>query len=82
MSRVASTGRVVTCHCGAVYERTETRLIFWVMDDFCCQECGEILESWNGSRIPVYALIQCYDGSVAAERAARMSAGDVARSTA
>ena len=49
--------QVVTCHCGAVYERTETQLIFWVMDDFFCHECGEVLESWNGSRIPVYALI-------------------------
>jgi hypothetical protein len=56
--------RVVTCHCGAVYERTESRLVFWVMDDFLCRECGEVLESWNGSRVPVYALIQREDGSV------------------
>ena len=55
--------QVVTCHCGAAYERTETRLIFWVMDDFCCYQCGEVLESWNGSRVPVYAPIQCRSGS-------------------
>jgi hypothetical protein len=55
--------QVVTCHCGAVYERTETRLIFWVIDDFFCQECGEVLESWNGSRIPIYALKQSQEES-------------------
>jgi hypothetical protein len=54
----------VTCHCGAVYERTETRLIFWVMDDFWC-ECGKVLESWNGSRIPVYELVEGQDRSAA-----------------
>ena len=49
---------LVTCHCGVAYERTETRLIFWVMDDFCCYQCGEVLKSWNGSRVPVYAPVQ------------------------
>ena len=48
--------QVVTCHCGAKYERTETLLIFWVADDFFCRDCGEVLELWNGSRIPVYTL--------------------------
>ena len=64
--RFVGSGRmreVVICHCGAAYERTETRLIFWVMDDFCCDECGEVLESWNGSRVPVYAPIQGWSGS-------------------
>jgi hypothetical protein len=45
--------RIVTCHCGAVYERSETRIVFRVSDDFACQECDEVLESWSGSRIPV-----------------------------
>jgi len=26
-------------------------------DDFVCQECDEVLESWSGSRIPVFRLI-------------------------
>jgi len=51
--------RIVTCHCGTEYERTETRLIFWVMDDFCCYQCGEVLESWHGSRLPIYVPMQC-----------------------
>jgi len=54
---------IVTCHCGAVYERTETRIIFRDSDDFTCREGGEGLESWTGSRIPVYALIKRRDGS-------------------
>ena len=59
----ARMGQVVTCHCGAAFERTETLLIFWVMDDFLCSECGEVLESWNGPRVPIYALIQRPGGS-------------------
>jgi hypothetical protein len=49
--------RHVTCHCGAIYERGETRIVFRVSDDFVCQECDEVLESWSGSRIPVFRLI-------------------------
>ena len=49
--------RIVTCHCGAIYERSETWIVFRVSDDFVCQECNEVLESWSGSRIPVFRLI-------------------------
>jgi hypothetical protein len=49
--------RHVTCHCGAIYERSETWIVFRVSDDFVCQECNEVLESWSGSRIPVFRLI-------------------------
>jgi hypothetical protein len=59
--------RIVTCHCRAVYERTETRLIFRDSDDFACRECGEVLESWSGSRIPVFKLIKRPDRSNAPE---------------
>ena len=48
---------IVTCHCGAIYERSETWIVFRVSDDFVCQECDEVLESWSGSRIPVFGLI-------------------------
>jgi hypothetical protein len=57
--------KFVTCHCGAIYERTERRLIFRVVGDFWC-ECGEVLESWDGSRVPVYALTDPQDISRAA----------------
>jgi hypothetical protein len=53
--------RIVTCHCGAVYQRSETQIIFQVSDDFVCLECGEVLESWSGKRIPVYTLIKSRD---------------------
>jgi hypothetical protein len=49
--------RTVTCHCGAVYERSETWIVFGVSDDFVCQECDEVLESWSGSRILAFRLI-------------------------
>ena len=48
---------IVTCHCGAIYERSETRIVSCVSDDFVCHECDEVLESWSGSRIPVFRLI-------------------------
>jgi hypothetical protein len=35
----------------------KTRIVFRVSDDFVCQECDEVLESWSGSRIPVFRLI-------------------------
>ena len=48
----------VTCKCGAVYERTEERLTCRDSDHFVCRCCGETLESWSGSRIPVFRLIK------------------------
>jgi hypothetical protein len=58
MSSRASMRRIVTCHCGAVYERTETRIVFCGNDDFVCGVCGEVLESYIGSRVPVFNLIK------------------------
>jgi hypothetical protein len=49
-------GTKVTCECGAVYERTEVKLIFRDKDSYECG-CGRTLESWNGSRIPQFRLI-------------------------
>ena len=46
----------VTCECGAVYERTETKIIFRDKDREEC-ECGRVLERWNGSVIPHFRLI-------------------------
>ncbi len=48
----------VACECGAVYERTEERLTFRDSDHFVCLCCGETLESWSGSRIPVFRLVK------------------------
>lgn len=50
----------ITCQCGAVYERTEAKLIFRDKDSFQCR-CGTTLESWNGSRIPVFHLVAAPD---------------------
>ena len=49
--------------CGAVYERTETKLAFRDKDNYNCDICGQELESWNGSRIPMFKLIKRPDGT-------------------
>ncbi len=42
----------ITCpNCGAEYSYEEERVIFRDKDEQCCQCCGNILMSWNGSRI-------------------------------
>jgi len=50
--------KIVTCSCGAVYERTEERLTFRDIDGFECRCRGATLERWSGSRIPVFRLIK------------------------
>lgn len=47
----------VTCQCGAIYERHETKVMFRDKDEYSCVICGKELESWNGSRIPHFNLI-------------------------
>ncbi len=49
---------IVTCQCGAIYERTEDKVIFRDKDRFACVACGKELESWSGSRIPVFKLVK------------------------
>jgi len=53
-----SSKRLEPCECGAVYERTEEKLIFRDADSFECQFCGRTLDRWSGSRIPVFRLIK------------------------
>lgn len=50
--------KAVTCSCGAVYERTEEKVTFRDIDTFECRCCGTTLESWSGSRIPLFRLIK------------------------
>jgi len=47
----------VTCQCGAVYEREIHKLTVRDQDTFECLDCGKTLDSWSGSRIPVYRKI-------------------------
>jgi hypothetical protein len=44
------------CECGAIYERTEDKVAFRDKDSFSCHFCGVTLESWSGSRIPIYKV--------------------------
>lgn len=48
---------IITCECGAVYERTEIKIIFRDKDSQDCGNCGIQLERWNGSRLPMFTLI-------------------------
>ena len=48
--------KVICSKCGRVYERTEEKVIFRDKDSFECK-CGNTLEGWNGSVIPVFRLI-------------------------
>jgi hypothetical protein len=48
---------MVTCECGAVYERSEMKLAMRDSDKQNCSFCGRTLESWNSSRIPVFRLV-------------------------
>ena len=50
--------KTVTCQCGAIYERTEEKVIFRDKDGFNCHVCGQELESWSGSRIPIFKLVK------------------------
>lgn len=49
----------VSCSkCSAVYERTEFKLPVRDKDHANCEVCGEELESWNGSRVPSFRLME------------------------
>lgn len=51
---------VFCTQCGAVYQRTETQLPDRDRSDFRCS-CGEVLEFWNSSRVPVFRLARPAD---------------------
>jgi hypothetical protein len=50
--------REITCECGPVYERAEEKLRFRDGGSTAYRYCGATLESWSGSRIPVFRLIK------------------------
>lgn len=45
-------------NCSALYLRTETKTTERDKDRFDCRVCGHEIESWNGSRIPSFRLIE------------------------
>ena len=55
---IGSMRTIVTCPCGATYERTETNLTPRTSNEFQCDICGETLERWNGSRLPQFRLVE------------------------
>jgi hypothetical protein len=53
---------IFRCSCGAVYERETHKLQYRDHDSYECRICGETLETWNGSVIPEFKLVQRPDG--------------------
>lgn len=48
-----------TCKCGAVYEVTGYgRLPARDRDKFECNECGEVIRSWNATSYPQFKKVQ------------------------
>lgn len=48
----------VFCACGAVYIRTEEKVIFRDHDRFLCEVCKSPLETWSSDTIPRYRLVR------------------------
>jgi transposase-like protein len=48
----------VTCKCGAIYERSTSKLPVRDKDSYECAVCGKTLESWNSSTIPEFRLVE------------------------
>lgn len=44
--------------CGAIYVRTYQHVIMRDRDHIDCRVCGAWLDSWDGSSIPSYRLIE------------------------
>ena len=51
----------VTCECGAVYARYYEKVMFRDKDSYECSLCNRTLDTWNGSRIPVFDLVSVPD---------------------
>ena len=47
--------------CGSIYERDTYKVIFRDKDEKHCEVCDELLEEWNGSRIPTFKLVRRAD---------------------
>ncbi|GAB3663799.1 CpXC domain-containing protein [Ramlibacter alkalitolerans] len=57
-------GADVTCpKCGAVYSVKIYRMLAKDSDSFHCEVCGELVKSWNDTRVPTFTLKKKGDGS-------------------
>lgn len=50
--------RTACDRCGSIYAKTVTRLPVRDSDYFDCRVCGERMDSWNGTHVPAYALVE------------------------
>jgi hypothetical protein len=54
--------KLVTCTCGAIYERREVKAMVRDKDSFECYVCNRRIEEWSASRFPVFKLVKRRDG--------------------
>jgi hypothetical protein len=45
---------IVTCDCGARYERREVALPIKDVGCFDCNDCGARMEIWSGRKVPAF----------------------------
>jgi hypothetical protein len=50
--------QVICPKCGSVYERRSEKVIFRDSDARKCDVCDQVLDRWNGSRIPTFKLLK------------------------
>ena len=54
-----SVARTIACKiCDSVYVRRSDKVDSRRKGEKNCEVCGELLESWNGSRIPNFKLVE------------------------
>ncbi len=52
-----SESRLITCACGACYERVERALPIKDIGLFECEDCGARLEIWSGRTVPLFKRV-------------------------
>ena len=49
----------ITCNvCNSVYLRRSERVNFRGKGEKICEVCGEVLERWDGKRLPTFTLVK------------------------
>ena len=49
----------ITCKvCNSIYLRRADRVNFRGKDEKICEVCGEVVERWDGKRLPTFKLVK------------------------
>ncbi len=59
LSNEMNSASIVTCGvCGSVYERRTVWISSRDAGEKRCEVCGELLEAWNGPKLPIFKLVK------------------------